>query len=120
MVEVVQKQAHMLCGGVFGVGGLWEHIREPAAVELHEGVKGPLVPQSVKQVIFILINIRDSLQLLAWTFCFMPYVRFSTGLSFYKFQTPKDRPPNCWSPIYQAQTTLNIPKHLCQREKQMV
>lgn len=60
MVEVVQKRGHMLCGGVFGVGGLWEHIREHAAVELHEGVKGPLIPQSVKQVVFILINIQES------------------------------------------------------------
>lgn len=40
-----------------GYGG---HIRESEAVELDEGVKGPLVPQSVEQVIFILINIQES------------------------------------------------------------
>lgn len=49
----------VLCGGVLRWEGYGGRIREPEAVELDEGVKGPLVSQSMKQVIFILTNIQE-------------------------------------------------------------
>lgn len=49
----------VLCGEVLRWEGYGGRIREPEAVELDEGVKGPLVSQSMKQVIFILTNIQE-------------------------------------------------------------
>lgn len=73
-----------------GYGG---HFGELEAVELDEGVKGALVPQPVKQVISILINIQECFTITCLTILFHSMFSF-LHWSFYTFQSPKDPPPN--------------------------
>lgn len=96
---VVREQDQCVLGNWGGRAG-GGHARESEAVELREGVEAPLVSQSMKQVI---INYQKSFastcldNLLHGIFSFLYWSE-----SFYKFQSPKDPPPDHWSPTYQA------------------
>lgn len=103
--------------GYLGWEGYGAHFREPEAVELDEGVKSPSVSHSKKQVIFTLINIQESfcnylpIHSVLWHIFISLLVCLT--ISFSPLKIPLQ------TAGAQAHSTLNIPKHLCQREKQM-
>jgi len=88
---VVQEQAQcVVCSGVLEREGYEGHAGKPEALGLREGVKAPLVSQSMKQVLVYNKQSRELCNYLTGQPALWHWSK-----AFYKFRFPKDPPPDC-------------------------